>query len=76
MYIAGNNSRGVQQTVISQQTDNFSFSDFVERFIEEALQLAKFEHKNIVVVKDVFKLNNTAYLVMEYIEAITLKDKI
>lgn len=38
----------------------------LERFIEEARTLAQFEHPNIVRVRNVFKKNNTAYMVMDY----------
>ena len=38
----------------------------LERFIEEARTLAQFEHPNIVRVRNVFKTNNTAYMVMDY----------
>lgn len=38
----------------------------LERFIDEARTLAQFEHPNIVRVRNVFKKNNTAYMVMDY----------
>lgn len=39
------------------------------RFLEEARNLAKFsDHKNIVNVYDFFESNNTAYIVMEYLD--------
>ncbi len=45
----------------------------LEKFLAEAKTLALFEgHPNIVTVRDFFKSNNTAYLVMPYLEGINL----
>jgi serine/threonine protein kinase/tetratricopeptide (TPR) repeat protein len=38
----------------------------LERFLEEARTLARFDHPNIVRVLSVFEMNNTAYMVMRY----------
>lgn len=46
-----------------------------ERFLAEARTMAKFsQHANIVNVYDYFEANNTAYIVMEYMDGISLKD--
>lgn len=51
-----------------------SFEYGLDKFIEEARTLAKFDDvSEIVAVKDFFKENGTAYLVMSYVEGITLK---
>jgi len=76
LFISGNSTRGSNMTVQSQGTAEFSFADFVQRFIKEARQLAKFKHPNIVRVIDIFQENNTAYTVMEYVNGETLKEKI
>ncbi len=53
--------------------DNFNYG--LEKFLEEARTLARFnEHPNIVSVRDFFKANGTAYLVMNHIEGVTLKE--
>ena len=55
--------------------------EYVEKwksnFIKEARSLAKCAHlPGIVGVKDFFQENNTAYIVMEYLEGVTLKEHI
>lgn len=55
------------------------YTDFFQRgksdFLKEARMLAKFQdEEGIVRVMDFFEMNNTAYIVMEYLDGITLKD--
>jgi serine/threonine protein kinase len=38
----------------------------IKRFFNEAAALAKVSHPNIVKVRDVFRANNTVYMVMDY----------
>lgn len=50
------------------------FRNNKERFLREAKMLARFSQvPQIVQVKNFFLANNTAYIVMEYVEGITLK---
>jgi serine/threonine protein kinase len=44
----------------------------LERFIEEARTLARFDHRNIVRVQSVFEMNGTAYMVMRFESGVTL----
>jgi len=44
----------------------------LDRFIQEARTLARFDHPNIVRVHSVFEHNNTAYIVMRFEEGGTL----
>ncbi len=45
------------------------------RFLDEARTLAKFtDELGVVQVRDFFEANNTAYIVMEFLDGITLKD--
>lgn len=54
---------------------NQDFSYGLEKFLEEARVLARFQnHPEIISVLNFFRANNTAYLVMEYLEGTTLKD--
>lgn len=47
----------------------------LRKFLEEAQALARFtHHPNIVSPRDYFEANGTAYMVMEYVEGVTLKD--
>ena len=76
LFISGNSTRGADMTVLTQSMKDFTFADFKERFIQEAKQLARFNHNNIVRVIEFFEANNTAYVVMEYVDGQTLKEKV
>jgi serine/threonine-protein kinase len=76
LFISGNSTRGQNMTVLTQNLKDFSFSDFKERFIQEAKQLARFSNPGIVRVIEFFEANKTAYLVMEYVPGKNLKDYI
>ena len=53
-----------------------SFDKFKKRFLNEANTLAKMSNGHIVHVEDVFEENDTAYIVMDYIEGQTLQKRI
>jgi serine/threonine protein kinase len=53
-----------------QEADDFAWG--LERFIQEARTLAKFNHPNIVRVRHFFEAHNTAYIVMDYEEGRSL----
>ena len=44
----------------------------LERFLDEARTLARFDHRHLVKVYRFFQMHNTAYIVMEYAEGETL----
>lgn len=57
----------------TKMSDFFRYG--LEKFLEEAKTLAQFEdHPNIVSVRDFFRANNTAYLAMNYLEGLNLKE--
>lgn len=47
---------------------------FLNKFIKEARTISQLDHPNIIRILDIFKENNTAYYVMEYIEGSSLDD--
>ena len=53
----------VQPTTYERKED---FEWGLKRFVSEAKILTKFEHPNLVRVFNVFEMNNTAYMVMNY----------
>lgn len=65
-----------QITVYSgQRQENFQYG--MERFLDEAKVLAKFqENPHIVGVRSYFEENGTAYFVMEYVEGVSFKSYI
>ncbi|MCY4532160.1 MAG: serine/threonine protein kinase, partial [Gammaproteobacteria bacterium] len=48
------------------QPDREDFEWGLTRFLDEAKTLARFEHRNLVRVRDYFEANHTAYIVMDY----------
>ena len=68
-------SRHQQYVVPNLQSDVVNFKKGVESFFMEAQTLAKFQNlPNIAKVLSFFEENNTAYIVMEYVEGIPLSD--
>lgn len=54
--------------------DQDMFQHCMNQFMNEARTLAKFDHPNIVRIRNVFEQNGTAYLVMDYYDGCTLLD--
>ncbi|WP_165423872.1 FHA domain-containing serine/threonine-protein kinase [Ktedonosporobacter rubrisoli] len=49
---------------------------FVKRFVQEARSVAKLAHPNIVQIHDFGEQENITYIVMEYVDGGTLKDRL
>lgn len=56
----------------ASKADDFQWG--MQRFLEEARNLARFQHPNIVGVSQIFEANNTAYIVLEYQNGRSLKE--
>lgn len=66
---------GEKQVVVfsGEKRDNYQVA--LSRFLDEARNMAKFsKHPNIVNVMDYFEENGTAYIVMEYLEGMSLSE--
>lgn len=66
-------------TISVNSKDKACFEDNKKRFLQEARVLAMFNEKDnegVVIVKDHFEENNTAYIVMEYLSGDTLKKRV
>src|SRR5712691_441608 len=49
---------------------------FAKRFVQEAKAVAKLVHANIVTIHEFGEQDNVAYIVMEYVDGGTLKDRL
>lgn len=54
------------------QEDGEMFRFGLQAFLDEARTLARFDHANVVRIRDFFEANGTAYLVMDYYEGESL----
>ena len=70
-------TRGEGQTKVSIFTGEArqQYDYGLRKFLEEAQSVARFaHHPNVVSARDYFEANGTAYMVMEYVEGVTLKE--
>ena len=68
--LATRTSAGAVVPSSTRNDDGFQWGR--DRFLDEAQVLSRFDHPNIVRVHRYFKANNTAYIVMEYVEGASL----
>ncbi len=61
-----------QSVRAASSSDKDDFTWGLQRFLDEARMLARFDHKNIVRVHRFFQAHSTAYIVMEYVDGETL----
>ncbi|BDS06926.1 hypothetical protein NT6N_19660 [Oceaniferula spumae] len=70
-------TRGSGSTVVAQtssQEEDFRWA--IDSFLKEAQTLAGFEHPNIVRIYRLFEANDTAYMVMPFVEGDSLKEMV
>lgn len=69
-------SRDLDQLTVATHSEEESglFHYGLEQFLQEARTMAKIDHLNVVRIRNFFKENGTAYLVMDYYEGITLAE--
>ncbi len=66
---------GQSRVVSCTGHEGSQFQFGLDRFLTEAKTLAQFEnHPNIVTVRDFFQENGTAYMIMSYVEGLTLEE--
>ena len=68
-------TRATDHSVVPQAShfrDDFQWGR--NNFFNEALTLARFDHRHIIKVHRLFEAHNTAYIVMEYAEGETLEE--
>lgn len=74
---ANRNSSVTNDVTLVNTKELAYFDNAKERFLAEAKSIAKFSDESAIVdVRDYFTENNTAYIVMEYIDGITLAEHI
>ena len=61
---------------LGTQSNHEIVERFMNKFLKEARTISQLNHPNIIRIHDIFKENNTAYYVMEYIEGESLNDKV
>jgi TPR repeat protein/uncharacterized RDD family membrane protein YckC len=72
--LAGRGSGHSTTVKVHAREDGELFRYGLDRFLDEARTLARFDHMHLVRVRHVFEENDTAYLVMDYYEGMTLAE--
>ena len=56
------------------QEDKQTFSYGLAQFLQEAQTLVTLNHPNVIRIREFFRANNTAYLVMDYCKGVSLEE--
>lgn len=74
-YVNRSNTISPNVSEVTSEASDAFFRKGCDRFLREAKTIAKFSGEpGIVNVIDYFEENNTAYIIMEYLDGITLRD--
>lgn len=73
-FPAGSVRRGMS-VMFSTALSREDYDLTIRKFMEEAQMLARFRHRSIVSVYEVFRENDTAYMVMEYLKGENLLER-
>lgn len=65
---------GQNDVIVYSGKNREVFRKGVDRFLVEARNMAEFSQPDIVALYDYFEENNTAYIVMEYLDGISFKE--
>lgn len=65
---------GERKAVLYSSKNEDDFWRGIRRYLTEAQNMAEFSQPDIVTVYDYFKENDTAYIVMEYLDGLSLRD--
>ncbi|MGB7055892.1 MAG: serine/threonine-protein kinase [bacterium] len=66
----------LNRIVVVKEMSKSSSSEYRKRFKNEALITAGLEHPNIVAIYDYFSVGQASYLVMQYVDGVSLADVI
>ena len=69
-----NRSETNPSVTLSTSANKELIERYLNKFIKEAQTIAALDHPNIIHIYDIFKENNTAYYVMDYIEGESLSE--
>ena len=64
------------QVSLGTQSNHELVERFMNKFLKEARTISQLDHRNIIKIHDIFKENNTAYYVMDYVEGESLNDMV
>lgn len=67
-FFPAGSARTARSVVFSGGMSRQDYALAVDKFMQEAQMLARFQHRSIVNVYEVFPENDTAYMVMEYLQ--------
>lgn len=70
-----NRAPGTTEVIVYRGDKAVLFQEGLDRFLLEARSMAQFgKHPNIVNVIDFFEANHTGYIVMEYLDGVSIRD--